>query len=319
MTHKLLRFKKLHYYLIPIVALVVWWGQLIALLVAWYVQGSPTYNSGKHQNPVYISDIGATNLQPLFIACTGFQLIFFLGTLIMEFVLRKKRKLQPYVSKKQTIFAIISIICAVIGQLGILFVSIFKTTRFHTVHLSFVGVFIFFIFWACFFNFLNSFIFGNYPQRLCPNHEKVVFGNHRWANLYMVSFFIKLLWLMAALSFAVVFGYYMKHGNRSLSASFEWTIAFWYGLLLLLWSLDLFPSAVKHYRIRHPEEFEEPFVDNHRRLYSPEAGGANSSAPENSSSTARNLNEEPKDTNSGLAQGSTVAEVERPAEVHKLA
>lgn len=124
---------------------------------------------------------------------------------------------------------------------------------------------------------------------------------------------------MAALSFAVVFGYYMKHGNRSLSASFEWTIAFWYGLLLLLWSLDLFPSAVKHYRIRHPEEFEEPFVDNHRRLYFPETGGANSSAPENYSSTARNLNEEPKDTNSGLAQGSTVGEVERPAEVHKLA
>lgn len=322
MTHKLLRFKKIHYYLIPIIALVVWWGQLIALLVAWYVQGSPTYDfmNGESQSPVYISDVGATNLQPLFIACTGFQLIFFLGTLVMEFVLRQKRKLQPYVSHKQVVFAILSIICAVIGQLGILFVSIFNTNKFHAVHLSFVGVFIFFVFWACFFNFLNSFIFGNFPQRLHPNHEKVIFGKSRWANLYMVSFFIKLVWLMAAVAFAIVFGYFMKNGSASLSAAFEWTISFWYGLLLLLWSMDLFPSAVKHYRVRHPHEFDEPFTDNHLQTPPEMVDVRDSAFPEaNSSYTVRNLNEERKleNSNPGLNQGSTI--LERPAEVYRYA
>lgn len=298
---------------------------LIALLSAWYIQGSPIYDfmHGESQTPVYISDIGATNLQPLFISCTGFQLIFFLGTLVMEFVLRKKLKLQPYVSKKQTVFAIISIICATIGQLGILFVSIFNTKNFHTVHLTMVGVFIFFVFWACFFNFLNSFIFGNYPQRLCPNHERVVFGKHRWANLYMVSFFIKLVWLMAAVAFAVIFGYMMKKRKRSLSAAFEWTISFWYGLLLLLWSMDLFPSAVKHYRVHHPEEFDEEFIDRHQGTPVEMADARDTiprqgSAGENSSSTARNLADIPKtEPSQTLPLGSLMVEVEQPRDVNR--
>lgn len=266
MTHPLLRFKKIHYYVIPLVALVVWWGMLIALLSCWSLQGHPIYSFmlPDTQDPVYISDVGATNLQPLFISCTGFQLIFFIGTMVMEYVLRTKQKLQPYVSSKQPKFAIVSIICAILGQLGILFVSIFKTTKYPTVHLTMVGVFIFFIFWACFFNFMNSFIFGNFPQRLHPNHERVIFGKHRWANLYMVSFFFKLVWLSAAFAFALCFGIFMEKGNDSLSAAFEWTISFWYGLLLVLWSMDLFPSAVKHYRLRHPEKFTHEFVDNHK-------------------------------------------------------
>lgn len=296
MTPKLLRFTKIHFYLIPIVALIVWWGMLIALLSAWSIQGHPIYwfMNGDYQNPVYISDIGATSLQPVFIACTGFQLIFFVGTLVMEYVLRTKQKLQPYVSTKQPKFALVSILCAVIGQLGILMVSIFKTSKFHTVHISMVGVFIFFVFWACFFNFLNSFIFGNFPQRLHPNHERVIFGTHRWANMYMLSFFIKLFWLCAAVAFAVVFGYEMSNGNDSLSAAFEWTISFWYGLLLLMWSMDLFPSAVKSFRLRHPEEFDTEFVDNHKL---PPLTGA------------RNSLEEPKvlqDSPTGLGQDVTM-------------
>lgn len=261
-----LRFKKIHYYLIPLIAVVVWWGMLIALLLAWSLQGKPMYNfMDTTQHPVYISDVGATNLQPLFIACTGFQLIFFVGSLLMEYILRTRKKLQPYVSNKQPWFAIVSIICALIGQLGILMVSIFNTNKFHTVHITMVAVFIFFVFWACFFNFLNSFIFGNFPQRLHPNHEKVIFGKHRWSNLYMVSFVFKLIWLISAVILAVFFGYYMKVGKDSNSASFEWTISFWYGLLLIFWAIDLFPSAVKHYRVRHPELYDNHFVDAHQQ------------------------------------------------------
>lgn len=266
MTAKLLRFKKLHYYLIPLVALVVWWGMLIAMLAAWSIQGKPIYDfmNGKTQNPVYISDIGATNLQPLFIACVGFQMIFFVGTLVLEYVLRQKKKLQPYVSRKQLYFAIISIIFATLGQLGILFVAIFKTSKYKTVHLSMVVVFIICEFFACVFNFFNSFIFGNFPQRLNPNHEKVIFGKHRWANMYMVSFFCKLVWLLAALAFAILFGYNMRKKRRSISASFEWTISFWYGLLLVFWAIDLFPSAVKHWEVNHAEKVGQEFVDHHR-------------------------------------------------------
>ncbi|ODV78970.1 uncharacterized protein CANTADRAFT_6167 [Suhomyces tanzawaensis NRRL Y-17324] len=261
MTHFLLRFKKIHYYIIPLIALVVWWGMLIAMMSAWSIQGHPIYPfmGFVEQDPVYISDIGATNLQPLFISCAGFQAIFFVGTLVMEYYLRTHKKLQPYVSSKQPKFAIASIVCAVIAQLGILFVAIFNTKNFHYVHLSMVGIFIAFAFFACACNFLNSFIFGHYPQRLSPTHEKVIFGRHRWSNIYMVSFFCKCVWLVCAAAFALSFGILMKKGNDSKSAILEWTISFFYGLLLVMWSMDLFPSAVKHYRVRHPNEFDNSF------------------------------------------------------------
>lgn len=252
------KFKVIHYYIIPLICLIVWWGMLIAMLVCYAAQGKPQYSwNDEYQNPPYISDIGATNLQPLFIACSGFQAIFFVGTLTMEYFLRRYKKLQPFVSTKQPKFSIISIGLSIISQLGILFVSIFKTTKYNKVHLSMVAVFIIFAFLTCCFNFLNSFIFGNYPQRLSPNHEKVIFSKHRWGNLYMVSFFFKCCWLAGAVVFAVLFGYYMKTDKPSLSAIFEWTISFWYGLLLVFWSMDLFPSAMKHYQLRHPEEYPE--------------------------------------------------------------
>ncbi|QFZ28894.1 hypothetical protein EJF18_50112 [Clavispora lusitaniae] len=266
MTKWYLQFTKFHYYLIPIVCAVVWWGMLIALLACWGAQGHPIYSfmKGKHQDPVYLSDIGATNLQPLFIACTGFQMIFFMGTLIMEYVLRKKHKLQPYVSTKQPKLAIASIICGCIGEIGILLVACFKTSKFKHVHFAMVGVFIAFVFFACCFNFTLTFIFGNFPQRLHPNHEKVIFGKRRWANLYMVSFFLKIIWVIFAIVFAVAFGALMNQGYKSASAVFEWIICYWYGFLLLIWSLDLFPSAVKSYRLHHPEKFDTEFIDNHK-------------------------------------------------------
>lgn len=263
---RFLRFRKFHWYIVPIIALVVWWGMLIAMLSAWSLQGRPIYAFMGHvkQDPVYISDIGATNLQPLFISCAGFQAIFFVGTLLMEHILRTKHKLQPYISPKQPIFGITSVVCSAIGQLGILFVAIFNTKNFHHVHFSMVGIFIAFCFLACLFNFFNSFIFGNFPDRLHPNHERVIFGEHKWANLYMVSFALKCGWMICAIVFAICFGAYMHEGDNSMSAVFEWTISFWYGLLLVMWCVDLFPSAVKSYKLRHPELYDEyAFKDTH--------------------------------------------------------
>lgn len=268
MLYKILEFKIFHYYLIPLVALVVWWGMLIALLSCWYLQGKPIYDfmHGEAQDPVYISDIGATNLQPLFISCVGFQMFFFIGTLVTEFVLRMKRKLQPYISKIQPRFAIVSIVFGVIGQFGILFVAIFKTSKFKKVHLAMMCVFIVCEFFACLFNFFNSFIFGNRPERLHPIFKFVIFGKRRWQNLYIVSFGLKMIWLLIAFVLAVLFGYYMKIDERSKSAIFEWTIAFWYGMLLVFWSIDLLPSAVKSWDSQYAEKSSQEFVDNSRVL-----------------------------------------------------
>ena len=262
------RFQVIHYYLIPIVALIVWWGMLIAMLICWGVQGHPIYSfmNGEYQSPVYLSDIGATNLQPLFISCAGFQAIFFVGTLIAGMFLRKTNRIQPYISYHQPRLAIASIILAIIGQLGILFVSIFNTKNFHSVHLTMVGIFIAFIFFSCCCDFGVSFIFGTRPSLLDPVHETVIFGNGRLSNLYFLSFVSKIVWLVVAIVFAACFGYYMKHGDDSLSAKFEWCICFWYGFLLVLWSIDMVPSAIRKFRSKHPELYQTNQYDYEKQL-----------------------------------------------------
>lgn len=108
-----------------------------------------------------------------------------------------------------------------------------------------------------------------------------------------------------------------------MSAAFEWTISFWYGLLLLLWSMDLFPSAVKHYRVHHPEEFDEVFIDRHQGTPVEMADARDTiprqgSAGENSSSTARNLADIPKtEPSQTLPLGSFMMEVEQPRDVNR--
>ncbi|CAK9440971.1 uncharacterized protein LODBEIA_P48400 [Lodderomyces beijingensis] len=252
-----IRFQVIHYYLIPIVAFVVWWGMLIAMLACWGAQGRPIYSfMNNHQDPVYLSDIGATNLQPLFISCAGFQGIFFVGTLIVGMYLRKAHKIQPYISHHQPRLAIASIICAAIGQLGILFVSIFNTKNFNNVHLTMVGIFIAFCFFACCCDFGITYIFGTNNSKLDPSHPVTVFGKSNRANLYYIGFVLKIIWLLAAICFAAAFGYYMKHDQDSKSAVFEWLICFWYGLLLILWAMDLIPSAIRKYKSRHPELYK---------------------------------------------------------------
>ncbi|KAL6451831.1 SFK1 Protein SFK1 [Candida maltosa Xu316] len=228
---------------------------LAAMLLVWNAQGRPScwFRHRIHQGPVYISDIGATNLQPLFISCTGFQNIFFVGTLVMGWYLRKyTNKIQPYISKHQPRLALASIACAIIGQLGILFVAVFNTRRYHQVHITMVGIFIAFSCLACFCDFAISFIFGIYPEKLDPVHDQVIFGNYKTSNLYFVSFVLKLIWLLAAIAFAICFGSYMAEVEEAKSAVFEWLISFWYGLLLVLWSMDLIPSAIRKYRCRNP-------------------------------------------------------------------
>ncbi|EDK46001.1 conserved hypothetical protein [Lodderomyces elongisporus NRRL YB-4239] len=264
----IVRFQVIHYYLIPIIALIVWWGMLIAMLACWGAQGRPIYKfmNGDYQNPVYLSDIGATNLQPLFISCAGFQGIFFVGTLVVGMYLRKKHKIQPYISHHQPRLAIASIIMAIIGQLGILFVSIFNTKNFHSVHMSMVGIFIAFCFFACCCDFGITYIFGTRGDQLDPVHRTTVFGTSRRGNLYYIGFWAKIIWILAAICFAAAFGYYMNTGNDSRSARFEWTICFWYGLLLVLWSVDLIPSAVRKYRARHPEIYQTNQLDYEQQV-----------------------------------------------------
>lgn len=68
---------------------------------------------------------------------------------------------------------------------------------------------------------------------------------------------------MGAVAFALCFGIYMKLKIRGRSAIFEWTISFFYGLLLIMWSMDLFPAAIKAYNKNQRIDEYDPYAKEH--------------------------------------------------------
>ncbi len=132
----------------------------------------------KSKNPVYISDVGATNLQPLFISCAGFQAIFFVGSLIMDFCFGKKHKLQPFVLKDSLNLLLLVLFVRLLASWEILFVAIFNTNAFHRVHIPMVVLRLFF----CLSFPISSIrlFLAIIPTGSVPITKKVIFSNHGW-------------------------------------------------------------------------------------------------------------------------------------------
>lgn len=238
------RFKKFHIYLIPLACALVWWSMLTGFLIFWIAQGRPQYRDWVHRDPVYLSDIASTNLQPLFIACAALQGICFVATFCLDHSLRRdgKDRLQQYISKHQPRLGIAAIVCAVTSQLSILMVAIFESTTYPVLHILMLGVFIMFAFGACACNVASSIIFGAQPKKLNPVHEWTL-GSRRWGNMHLVGSVMKIAWLVAAAAFLFTFALYIRR-KPSVSSLFEWILCYWYGILLALLSRDMLPSAV---------------------------------------------------------------------------
>ncbi|ODV61051.1 Sfk1p ASCRUDRAFT_20406, partial [Ascoidea rubescens DSM 1968] len=234
-----------HWWMLPLASLIAWYGMLIAMLACWSFQGHPIYwFMDVRQFPVYISDIGATNLKPLFISCAGFQGLAFFLTLCCERYLRAKQKLIPNFNKKEVVSSYLSIFFCAIGELGILFVSIFDTHLFHTVHITMVGIFISFMFFSCFSLIFEYFSLGrNYYRKF----------NVKKYNYLMLSAITKLIWCIFAMGLAIGFGVCMRKRLRSQSAALEWTLSFWYGVFLMILIFDLYPASTK----KHGYEFRD--------------------------------------------------------------
>lgn len=112
------------------------------MLGYWLAVGSPHYwFMGANQKIAYISDIGATFLQPLFIAGSATMVVVFDLAFISERWLRHKGRLTPNYSKWEAFLSICAIIAALIGAAGLILLSIFDTRQYPHVHDAMLGVF----------------------------------------------------------------------------------------------------------------------------------------------------------------------------------
>lgn len=279
-----------YFFLVPIVAFVPWYGMLIAMLICWAGQGHPLYafmDQSQKMSPVYISDIGATNLNPLFIACAGWQGLFYVITVACEFYqrsgywpfrLRANYKttaddgsssglsvtsmksqysemltssrflMPPWYTRDERNLIFASFVNGLIGELALLFCSIFTTAKYHDVHIAMVVVFIVFLFFSVICNIAEYLVMGRHYALLHPlafqGTQPVTIDQLKWYqwrghvwNKFTISGVSKIVWVLCAIAWAVAFGAIQE---PSKSACFEWLLAFWLGLYMIMLSVDFY-------------------------------------------------------------------------------
>lgn len=206
----------------PLISAIAWAGMLITLLVAWAAQGKPMYYfMSIYSNPVYISDVAATNLQPVFISLVLVMALFHFLTVVSMFHLRLRVQGITMVEKW---LGIVSLGFLTVSQFGIIFVSCFNTNVFHPVHMAFLSVFIVCVFIAIVLQIAAVFLRAKEYKKF--NQGLSFFQNH-----YNVTGVLKVVFLFFAVVFAMCFGLINNKKSRSIVTRFEWTLSFWYTFL----------------------------------------------------------------------------------------
>jgi len=95
-----------------------------------------------NQTIAYISDVGAENLKPLFIAGSCVTTIFLDLSFLSERWLRHRGRLARNTSLIEKVLSGLSMGFALIGTAGLILLSIFDTKRHHTLHDIFLLLFI---------------------------------------------------------------------------------------------------------------------------------------------------------------------------------
>lgn len=116
-------------------------GMLVAMITVYYAKGGHAYPWQDSRVP-YISDIGASFLQPLFIAGSSVTAASFVAVLVIERLLRHTGRLHADLHRREKVFSYLAILGSVIGGLGLILLSCFNDNSFDTEHDSFLAVFI---------------------------------------------------------------------------------------------------------------------------------------------------------------------------------
>ena len=122
--------------LLPIISGVIWLGTLLGLLIHWIVDtGRIHYDSmGPTQTIAYISDVGASELKPLFITGCVLTTIFLDLSFGSDRWLRHKGRLVPNSTMGEKVLSGLTILFAVVGTVGLICLSIWDTLHYDKLH-----------------------------------------------------------------------------------------------------------------------------------------------------------------------------------------
>lgn len=117
---------------------------LLGLLLHWVIDddGQPYDYEDPKVHVVFISNIGAGNLQPLFIAGSCVSCLFLDASMLASRWLKHHGRLVPNDTPGQLWLAILTIIFALIGTAGLILLSVFDTKNHHRLHYIFLLFFL---------------------------------------------------------------------------------------------------------------------------------------------------------------------------------
>ncbi|KAK9246209.1 Frag1/DRAM/Sfk1 family-domain-containing protein [Lipomyces tetrasporus] len=217
------------YWILPLASLIVWWAMLVTLMGVWASDGHRRYPGQDADSHLpYISDIGASGVKPLFIAGDAVQGTLFVLALISERYLRHKGRLERNRYKAEKIMSTFAIIFAIIGQIGLVLLSILDTDRHHHAHVICLGIFVVGI------GIASACSFCEFAMLRKKYYEV------RWLRF---SYIAKLAWFIVALGLAIAFLALLRGSNPNPGAIVEWTLAYWYGLFSIILVFDLLPAS----------------------------------------------------------------------------
>lgn len=221
---------RLSYWVTPIFAGLVWLGTLLGLLLHWIIDTHrKRYASmDSRQQIAYISDVGAAELKPLFIAGCVVTTIFLDLSFGADRWLRHRGRLVPNTTTGEKVLSGLTIVFALIGTAGLILLSIFDTLRHPKLHDVFLLLFIA--------GYVLSAIF------ICWEYQRLGIRN-RTHTVLRVSFWIKLVFVVVEILLAIAFVActFTKHYNPG--AVIEWVIAFIFSAYIFSFYVDLWPAV----------------------------------------------------------------------------
>ncbi|KAL2128903.1 hypothetical protein VTI74DRAFT_8498 [Chaetomium olivicolor] len=228
---------RLSYWVTPILAGIVWLATLLGLLLYWIVDADRIHYSSMadSQTIAYISDVGAANLKPLFIAGCCITTVLLDLSFGMDRWLRHRGRLAPNTSTGEKVLSGLTIVFAVVGTVGLILLSVFDTARYPRQHDVFLLLFIA--------GYVLSAIF------ICWEYQRL--GKHyREHRILRLSFYIKVIFVVIEVLLAIGFVActFTKHYNPG--AILEWIIAFIFSAYVFSFYVDLYPAAATKQQVQ---------------------------------------------------------------------
>ncbi|KAF4981094.1 hypothetical protein FZEAL_3030 [Fusarium zealandicum] len=218
------------YWWFPVISGLVWLGMLLGLLLEWLVNdhGGRYPTMSIHADIAFMSNIGAERLQPLFIVCCVMTSIFLDLAFLSERWLRHQGRLVPNSTLMEKVLSGLSMVFALVGTVGLICLSIFRTGEYKFLHNLFLAIFIG--------GYLFSAVF------ICWEYQRLGI-TYREHTILRRSFWAKLTFIIVELCLIIAFGVCSRMKRRNAAAVLEWIISFIFTFYVLSFVIDLYPAV----------------------------------------------------------------------------